>query len=384
MRKCTCLLLGFLLCLCGCRGSQASGLAQWAETAQLDAQQSAEELYELALSEGEDILRVYSVSTRMLEVASAFEAAYPGLLVEVVDQRAETLITAAKETIDSEVYDCDILFLTDVNGALTNDLIPNGYAHQYIPYDMADMLITTDGYAHMMPLMTEAIFISYNPTVFEEQPISNWWELTEPQWEGQVYAPNPIESVTTFAMFTMFYKYNDLLEEAYEERYGVPFPAGEGLAAEVFIQGLVENGLHLVNSSDEIADLIGLDNSSPLLGLMVSSKLRLNELGYHLAYATDVAPFDGVASSIQVMIAGGSQNINAAKLFVRFIFGETDGSGVGYLPYLQAGVWSMRTDVESQEEISLEKLHLVYSDESFSYEQRETFLEFWEALLGQS
>ncbi len=374
-------ILLFVLGLSSCGNAGAnSEINEWLSVANFDAEETKDELYEKAKEE--DVLTIYSVSTRMIDVAEAFEEEYPGLLVEVKDMRGPRLIEETKTTIDNGEYDCDILFLTDVNGVLTSDFIPNGYAHKYVPYDIADSLIPSGDKEELMPLFTEAIFVHYNPTLFEEQPVNNWWELTEERWRGKVYAPNPMQSVTTLAMYNMFIKNNDLMEQAYKEWSGENFVSQNGEnAAETFIRLLVENGLHIVNSSDEVSEAVGLDGADDALGLMVSSKLRMNKIGYDLEFATGVAPFDGVASSVSIMIAGGAKNINTAKLFVRFIFGETDGTGEGYLPYLQAGAWSMRKDVKSEEERDLQDLNLIYSDEGYTYENQDGFNEFWAELL---
>ncbi len=372
----------FVLLFSSCNTTgMSSEINKWLEIANLDAEETKDELYEKA--KDEDVLTIYSVSTRMLDVADAFEEEYPGLVVEVKDMRGERLIADVKETIDSGEYDCDIMFLTDVNGTLSNDLVHNGYAHRYVPYDIEDKLITSNDAEELMPLFTEAIFIHYNPILFSRQPINNWWELTEEIWHGKVYAPNPMQSVTTLAMYNMFIKNNDLMEKAYEEWNGESFTSQNGEnAAETFIRLLVENDLNIVNSSDEVADAVGLEGTNEALGLMVSSKLRLNKIGYDLDFATGIAPFDGVASSVNIMITGGAKNINSAKLFIRFIFGETDGTGPGYLPYLQSGAWSMRTDVQSEETRELQDLNLIYSDEGYTYENQDEFNEFWAELLG--
>ncbi len=379
MRKCIAVVISVFLLFSSCATHGFNEeIEDWLSTAQLESEQAKGELYEAA--KDEDVLTIYSVSTRMLDVAQAFEEEYPGLLVEVMDMRGEQLIANTKQTIDSGEYDCDIAFLTDVNGALTKDLIPNGYLHKYAPYDIKESLITTE--QQLMPLFTEAIFIHYNPTLFDESPVSNWWELTEEHWRGKIYAPNPMQSVTTNAMFNMFIKNNELMEQAYRDWSGIEFVSENGeSAAETFIRKLVENELHIVNSSDEVSDAIGLDGAEEALGLMVSSKLRLNKIGYNLEFTTEVVPFDGVASSVNIMIAGGAKSINSAKLFIRFIFGETDGTGAGYLPYLQEGAWSMRSDVQSSEERSLSDLNLIYSDEGFTYENRDNFDEFWSELF---
>lgn len=375
------IILIMLLFVTACSNNNASNdLDNFAETANLTAQETKEELYEKAKDEG--ILTIYTVSTRMMDVANAFEEEYPELITKVLDIRSTELIPLTKESIDNEIYEPDIIFCTDVNGALTRDLIPNGYAYKYAPYDMADKLVEPY-YPELMPLFTEGIFITYNPTLFDEYPVSNWWELTEPTWTDRVYAPNPSLSVTTLSMFNMIIKNSDLFEQAYTEYYGIAFESENGEnAGETFIRKLVENGLIIVASSDDIVDSISMPHiTEPYLGLMVSSKLRLQSIGYNIDFCRDVSPFDGVTSSVNVMIAGGSQNINAAKLFVRFIFGETDGTGEGYKPYLQNGVWSMRTDVDSETTIPYESLNTIYSDEAYTADHEEEFFVFWESLF---
>ncbi len=382
MKRCLLwLCLPALMLLSACSTSETGpDLQEWLQSAALTREQTKEELY--ALAKEEDVLHVYSVSTRMMEVVEAFEAAYPGLLVEVSDLRGDRLVSDVQTTIDNGSFDCDVMFLTDVNGVLSGNFVPNGYAYQYVPHDFSDKLIPIEGKEELMPLFTEAIFIHYNPAIFPEQPIDNWWELTDERWRGKVYAPTPTQSVTTLAMYNMLIKHDDLMEEAYAAHYGEPFVSENGeSAAETFIRRLVDNDLHIVNSSDEVSDAVGLPGSEEALGLMVSSKLRLNKIGYQLAFATDVAPFDGVASSVHILVAGGAQNINTAKLFIRFIFGETDGTGAGYLPYLQDGAWSMRTDVQSEESTPLDSLNLVYSDEGYTYQNQDAFFAFWEQLL---
>ena len=77
------------------------------------------------------------------------------------------------------------------------------------------------------------------------------------------------------------------------------------------------------------------------------------------------------------MIAGGSKNVNAAKLFIRWILGEADGNGEGYKPFLQEGAWPARTDVTGGASRKLEDINVIYTDEEYTTKQREIFLEFW-------
>ena len=88
----TALILSVLL-LGGC-GKKAK-TDEWLRSAGLDKTESSEELYEKAL--GEDILVVYTVTTRMTEVKEYFEKEYPGLQVEIRDLRSPNLVSAVEE-----------------------------------------------------------------------------------------------------------------------------------------------------------------------------------------------------------------------------------------------------------------------------------------------
>ena len=172
-----------------------------------------------------------------------------------------------------------------------------------------------------LSVAAEAIVIGYNTAFHDEPPVSNWWALTDTEWQGKVYAPNPAKSVTTLSAMAMLQKYESLLEQAYFDHYGVPFSgqSGEG-AAKTFIRKLLENGLHIVNSSDETAEAIGAPGTTEdNLGIIVSSKIRLTDIGYTFANIYDAAPFGGFINPVNIMVAGGSKNINAANLFILWI-----------------------------------------------------------------
>jgi iron(III) transport system substrate-binding protein len=92
-------------------------------------------------------------------------------------------------------------------------------------------------------------------------------------------------------------------------------------------------------------------------------------------------PFCGVYAPGYISIAGGAKNMNAAKLFIRWILGEADGQGEGYRPYLQSGAWSVRSDVEDDTGVRPQELNLLRLDKTYQYENHDAFLVFWEELI---
>jgi iron(III) transport system substrate-binding protein len=356
-------------------------MSAWEEKANLTAQETPEQLYEAALAE--DTLVIYSTSTRMLDVAASFQKQYPGLTARVVDIREDEMYIKLQEDFDLGTVVCDVVCSADGRGVMVNEFIPQGVVYKYEPYDFADQMINTGEDALLM-LVNEASMLYYNDLYYDAPPITNWWELTEEAWRGKVIMPNPARSLTTMAVFGTFIKESDAMAAAYEQRYGEPLTLRDGeYAGEAFVRMLVENDVMIANSSDEVAEAVGAPGmASDVVGIMVSSKMRLKSIGYHLHYCDPMEPFDGVATPVNIMMAGGATNINAAKLFIRFILGETEGKGDGYKPYLQSGAWSMRKDVSSATPIRQEELELIYIDRDYIYDYKTEIAALWEQLMA--
>ncbi len=384
MKKIAVGILIFSMILSGCTISNTNNdsfMEDWLKEAKLDAEETREELYQKALKE--DTLVIYTESSRMGDVAKSFQKEYPGLTVSVNDIRAIDIAEMLRENYKNKTFDCDLVFRTNNDGVLSQEFIPQGLLYKYVPYDIKDKILPGHN-EEMLMVMGEAEIIIYNDRVYGEQPIKNWWELTEEKWRGKLYMPNPTRSVSAIAFLLMVAKNDDLMGQAYLERYGKNFEPlndneGPGLA---FIRMLMENGAVLVNSSDEaVESVVEPVVEEPPFGLTISSKTRFRDIGYDIMPAIDIAPFTGVYLPNGIMIAGGSKNINSAKLFIRWILGEADGTGEGYKPYLQSGAWSVRSDVEGFSVFEKDDMNLINVDPAYIYENKDEFLAFWESLL---
>lgn len=376
------LLLGMavsLILLAGCGQEEENEMKEWEKTAQLSAEQSSEELYEAAKSEG--VLNIYTVSSRLFDVAESFQKQYPELLVEVNYCRAEEMTEKVKQNHENGTYDCDILFVTNGDGSITEDLIPNKLAYKYVPYDIKDKL-RSGGSDEYVSVLLEVPLLTYNEEVYSTPPVSNWWELTEEKWRNKLYITNPTKSMISYTLFSMFMENTEKMEESYEAYFGKKFEKnGNESAGETFVRMLIENGINVVNDSDDVANAIAAPGSkSDAVGILNASKLRMREQGYALEVCYELEPFAGVINPANIMIAGGAKNINSAKLFIRWILGETDGKGEGYKPFLQEGAWPSRVDVEGGATRELEDMNVIYTDETYSSNNREAFLEFWNEL----
>ena len=347
----------------------------WLEKACLDKEETVEELYEKALQE--NVLVVYTVSTRATKTKEAFEEAYPGLCVEIRDLRSPDLVEEVEKNYSSGNSDCDVIICNDNSGEFKKRIADAGIAVPYLPSDIAAKM--KDPESNPMGSFTyEAEMLFYNSAKYDECPIVNIWELADEKYKDRIYMPNPLHSFSTYAFCGGLICVEDELAKAYKDLYGSEPETGGVSISDYFWESVSEN-IVLTNSSDEVLEALG--SGSADFGIMVSSKLRFINLGYDMAPVYRLNPFCGCRTSYSAMIARNSENINSAKLFIRFLYGESDGSGEGYKPFSTGGTWSVRTDIPDGNDVPLDEMDLFVPDQDVLIKNRERLENFWTDVL---
>lgn len=364
-----------------CGKSSYDRFSNWNFEASLDDSFLEEELYEKALSE--DVLIVYTVSTRVTKVKEAFEKKYPGLSVEVRDLRSPDLIEAVSKNYENGGKECDVVICNDNSGALKKGLVDKGIIVKYVPSDIADKF-KKKGNCDTLSFLDEAELLFYNGAKFDSSPIENIWELTDEKYKGAIYIPSPLRSFSTYAFCGTSLKYTEEFEEAYCEYFNKEYEPSMGENASEEFWKMVMGNVVFTNSSDEVAEALLNEHSSADFGIMVSSKLRMADVGYSMKPIYNMKPFSGCRSSFSVMLAKGAPNVNTAKLFIHFILGEEDGKGEGSKPFISEGTWSVRSDVESGSNISLADTDIIDPDEDYLLSNEEYIKGFFEELLQES
>ncbi|MBR3307073.1 MAG: extracellular solute-binding protein [Lachnospiraceae bacterium] len=338
--------------------------------------ETAEELYEKALDE--DVLIVCTVSTRATEVKESFEKEYPGLSVEIRDLRSPNLIEAVEDAHEKGSGGCDVVLCNDNSGEFKTRLVDTGLVVPYLPADIAPKM--KEGMAgSTVSFLVEAELLFYSAENFDHCPVDNIWGLTEERFKGRIYMPNPLNSFSTYAFCGASMQHDEELAEAYRDYFGEEpvFLYGE-TASECFWRKASGN-IVFTNSSDEVVEALGNGNAD--LGFCVSSKLRYKNLGYGLEPVWKLEPFCGCRASFAVMLTADAENVNAAKLFIRYIMGEAGGDGEGYKPFCTEGTWSARTDVPDGSPVSLEDTDLLIPDENALAADRKMMESFWEEMI---
>lgn len=341
-------------------------------------------LYEAAKKEGK--VTVYSISSRIPKVAEAFMEQYPGIEVETFDIATNELLEKVTREYDAGQHVADVIHIKDEDGSLYNEYIKERKLYSYKPADI---------FAHIdekytetaTPLYIELTQLFYNEEAYPDgSPITNIWQVTEPEWKGRVMMQNPLDNLSWSSWITGFCVGDvpDMLEKAYEEQYNEKLTLSEGCenAGYEFLKRLHDNEPVYTSSSDEVAEAVGTrGQSNPPIGFSSSSKVRKNEDNNWCLVPVNLEPTNGIPLVNTLYVVGECEHPNAAKLFTRFMMGGADGSAKGYDPFNTLGGWAVRDDIpELEGNIPYDELKVSDVSTNDIYENINTVRDFWTML----
>lgn len=338
---------------------------------------SPEQLYAKAKEEGK--LIVYSTSGRANDAAETFMKQYPGIKVEVSKVKSDEMMDKVAKEQDAGQFNPDVIITKEVSGAVEEEMVKTGRYVKYLPEDLAPKVdepyrTQAEAYANYVEFRT----IFYNTQHYKEAPITNWWDLTTPEFKGKVYTADPLSSPAFMDLFTTMVVHGDEMAEAYQEKFGKDIELhGTENAGYEFIQELFDNGLVVLKGSDDVLDAIGKSNSDAV-GLAVSGDVSKNEEnGWTIQPIYDIKPKTSVPDAGYLFLANKAPHEAAGKLFIRWMMGETDGTGEGLDPFNKLGSWVPRSDVKTKNDVSFEQLNLWLFDGDALYNTAPKVRDFW-------
>ncbi len=326
--------------------------------AALDAM-TPEQLLPLALKEGQ--LTVFSLSSRIARVETAFEAAYPGIDLVSVDLSSTKQIARVVAEQEAGVFAVDVLYLADTP-VVYDELLGKGRVHNYVPPRIAADL--TD--ALKAPLTVHRLstkVLMYNEAAYPNgSPVTNLWALTLPEWRGKVLMVDPSQRGELLDLLTEIALRPDEMAAAYEAQFGKPIVVDDDLqgAGEQYVRDLFENDLILVANSDVLNKSVGDKTAvAPPVGFGTYSDRRDNEdEGWALQIANNVVPANGILFPAVLTIADKAPNPAAARLLIDFMFGDDSPSGgPGFAPFNVPGDYATRSTIsDDPDSVPLEDL----------------------------
>lgn len=345
-------LLGAAL-LAGCGGGAPQAAPPAGDddvAAALDAL-SADELLAAAQEEGRVV--VYSFTSRIATVEEEFEAAYPGIDLVASDISSTEQITRITAEAQAGSGGADVAYLSD-GPVVLEELVRPGLLQSYVPSRLADVVPPELQEPLLAQRLTTKVLMYNEESHPGGSPVTNLWELTQPEWTGRVVMVDPLVRGDYLDLMTEVVLQSEAMAQAYVALTGEEVELADGVpdAGSQWIADLYANDVVLVDDTDNVNAAVGqTGQDSPPVGITSYSDRRDNaDEGWALQVATGVEPANGILFPAYVGVVTGAENPAAARLLVDFLMGDdTSSGGAAYEPFYVAGDYPVRTDMQAPE-----------------------------------
>ena len=323
---------------------------------------------------------VYSTTSRVSTAAENFEKLY-GIKVETANLKDGELVEKISLEVGGGVNGADMVLCQD-GARVYGELITPGYLVNYVPETLKDQ-IPEENQNPLVFQFVDKVFI-FNSENSTDAPVTNIWQLTEPEWKDRVQFKNPNQEGVNSNFLTMLTsdEWSGKITDAYKEYYFFDDAATTENAGYEWMQAFFNNTV-LGTSDSTIAENVGTKGQKDqLIGLFVLSKTRYVETkDLALATAPDMAPFSGFYYPIYAQLTSNAQNVNAAKLFIEYLM-----TAEGFEPWSSdVGSYSGNLQVPcnpSDKDMTYWAPRLVREDPQYVYENRAQVEEFVNNLIN--
>jgi iron(III) transport system substrate-binding protein len=333
-----------------------------------------------AAAKAEGSVVVYSNSSKIEKLIEPWAALYPDIKMEGGDTDDIAVKMQAEQEAGNVVG--DIWFNSDGH-LLYGEFMPNQWVWWYLPPGVVEEDVTAD---RPYPMTRRSVdVIGYNNEINPDGcPLTNWWQLTEPELKGKFYMEDPISDTSTTAKIALIVEHADEMATAYQTLYGREWTTDEAYSEDLanagylFLKKLAQNQPGIQPGGDEVDAAfatLGMDPSvEPGYGWTGLSSYE-NTLDGELAMAPcfGLEPVVGILKATYAAIANNAPHPNAAKLFVRFLLSEE-----GFDPWNKMGAYPAVDGIPIAEGMPpRDEIKLWPSDDLFAYQNLSQIRDFW-------
>jgi len=362
-----------VLCFAACAKKTASKDVQnkitgWAKDVELYKDETPEELYEKAKKEGTVV--IYSISSRMKKVKESFEKQYPGVIVEAYDISNNELLEKITREYEAGVRTADVIHIKDQDGSIYAEFVKPGIFHAYKPSDIVSHI---DPFycKKAMPFYVDLSAWYYNDEAYPDgPPITSWWDLTKPEWNGRVLLINPLDNHSHMCIYAGIVLNADAFADDYKRVFGEEITLhGTENAGYEFLKRFMENDPVFISSSSEMVEAVGTRGQErPPLAYASSSKMRERKAkNFAIQIASKITPHTGISGLNALYIVNEAPHPAGAKLLIRYLMGEADGKGEGFKPFNTIGGWPLRDDITPVDPLPLSDINIPDLDRTEIY-----------------
>jgi len=272
----------------------------------------------IAAAKAEPPINVYDSTGKIVEQADAFTAKYGVKATGTKIKAPDSLEMVIREHQANNIQ-ADVILLSDTPAAIAQ-LLPEGFAESWMPPDFVNDVPKL--YQDPLVVTNDANVWAYNTELFDKCPITNIWQLTEPEWKGKVALQDPLGKPNYDDWFNQMQTHDDdKIAAAYKDLYGKDLATDEDSATKAWVKAMAQNGPLLTSTDDEASAAAGAPGQKePFMALVSSAKFRNNaDLDYKLGLCTGMNPWSGWLTSKVALISTGTDSPNASKLFIHYI-----------------------------------------------------------------
>lgn len=362
-----------------------AGVDAWLKQANLGPYAPPKEdwraVYLAARREGK--VTVYTSSSRVPPMKKEFETMFPGVELEAFQLGTAGSIDRLEREQRAGIFNADVIHASGYP-AQYHRLFRHHMIFAFVPPELVKV-IPREFREPLVAQRLEARGIFYNTKASPDSPIKSWWDLTRPEWRGRLSMVDPMVDASSLDFITQLVGSALPLARDYERVFGQRIRLTTPNAGYELLKGILANRPRFFRRHGDALPVVGDPNSTePRIGIsMVFSQLRDvkdPERGNLQAWAvTQLTPYAGMSYPSLMNIANRAPHPNAAKLLIRYFFGDEKG-GQGMAPFIVPGNWPARTDVRPPDDphwIPYEKINFKIMDPEAIWRLQTEVQDWW-------
>jgi len=274
-----------------------------------------------AAAKAEGVLLVYANSSKTEKAALTFEELYPEIDVQAFDLGGDDVLLKTQEEQKAGAFVGDVWFSSG-GPTIKGELVPKGYVWKFVPDTVAKVIPPE----FQDPLLVSRLGFqlwAYNSELNDTCPITNIWELTEPEWKSKIFIEDPLNDASTLGKIMTFVNHPDEMAAAYKALYGTDpvLDADTKDAGWLWLKRFAQNNPIPQPGGDEVDSAFatpGMTESFLAFGSYGNYPDVLDgDLAFELCW--DLEPVAGVGTQSYIGILNQAPHPNAAKLWIKFI-----------------------------------------------------------------
>jgi len=331
----------------------------------------------------EGTLLVYANTSKVEKAAENFMELYPDIKVQAFDLGGDDVLTKTVEEQKAGAFTGDVWFSSG-GAELVGNVMPHKYVWRFVPDSTA--AVTPEKYTQplLMSRFGTSIF-AYNSELNDTCPITNLWELTQPEWKGRFFIEDPLNDASTLSKLITIVHHADDMKAAYVALYGKDpvLDADTPDAGWLWLKRFAQNGPTPEPGGDEVDAAFATPGMTDSYMAITSYSNMPDVLDGNLAFEPcwGLTPTVGIQAQSYVGILNQAPHPNAAKLWIKYIT-----SPDGRKPWAKFGTYFPdSTYVVPEGQKTLDEIFSMtwFIDEQYAYDNMIQARDFYLLNLGK-